>query len=263
MNGRFTSEQLKKIAMGTMFLDHAAHAVVYGGGLHTWSPLAANIGTAMRLIGRMAFPLYAFLLVQGFLWTRDWKKYVSRMFLFAVVSEIPFDLVLAGEVYYPHGQNTIITLTIGLICMKLLDVLGQKYKLSRSLAAGSGRSSDRDFSTLFVGYVLAAWVMAVSLTAAAVLRSDYGAGGVFLIVLLYIFRHEPAILPVAGGVGLFGIYGFDVDLFFAWIAFFLISRYNGERGRRMGYFPYVFYPTHLLALWFVGKTVATIMAAGV
>ena len=261
MSGRLTSEQLKKIAMGTMFLDHAANAVVYGGGLHTWSPLAANIGTAMRLIGRMAFPLYAFLLVQGFLWTRDWKKYISRMVLLAIVSEIPFDLVLSGRFYYPRGQSTIGTLVIGLICLKMLDVIGQIYQLPWSVTADSVRSSDRHFSTLFVGYVITVWVLAISLTAAAVLRSDYGAGGVFLIVLLYIFRYDPALLPIAGVVGLFGIYGFDADLFFAWIAFFFISRYNGERGRRMGFLPYVFYPTHLLALWFVGKTIATIIAA--
>ena len=247
--------------MGTMFIDHLAAAVIYRPGLNDMSPLLEMIGLAMRLIGRMAFPLYAFLLVQGFLWTRDWKKYLSRMIGFALLSEIPFNLVLAGELWYLRGQNTIVTLTMGLICLKMLDVIGQKYQLPWSLTAGSERSSDHNFPTLFVGYVLTAWVLVVSLTAAAVLRSDYGAGGVFLIVLLYIFRYDPALLPVAGFVGLFGIYGFDVDLFFAWIAFFFISRYNGERGRRMGFLPYVFYPTHLLALWFVGKTIATIMAA--
>lgn len=263
MSGRFTSEQLKKIAMGTMFLDHAAVAIVYSTGLNRMSPLMETIGLAMRLVGRMAFPLYAFMLVQGFMRTGNWKKYVSRMVFFAIVSEIPFNLVLSGNFYCPRGQNTIVTLTIGLICMKMLDVIGQKYKLSWSLAAVSERSSDRDFLNCFVGYVLTVWVAAISMAAAAALRSDYGAGGVFLITLLYLFRYNPAFLPAAGFVGLSGIYGFDYDLFFAWIAFFFISRYNGERGRRMGNFPYVFYPAHLLIVWFVGKVIATFLTAGV
>ena len=258
MSGRFTSEQLKKIAMGTMFLDHAAVAVIYRHGLDDMSPLLEHIGLAMRLVGRMAFPLYAFLLVQGFLWTRDWKKYASRMVLFALLAEIPFDLVLSGRIWYPQAQNTIWTLTVGLICLKMLDVIGQKYQLLWSMTAVSERSAERDFSTLFIGYVLTAWVLAVSMAAAAALRCDYGAWGLFLIVLLYLFRYNPALLPAAGMAGVLVIYGFSTYVFFAWIAIFFISRYNGERGRKMGLLPYIFYPAHLLAVWLAGWLISGI-----
>ena len=258
MSGRFTSEQLKKIAMGTMFIDHASAAVIYRHGLDNMSPLLEHIGLAMRLVGRMAFPLYAFLLVQGFLWTRDWKKYVSRMLLFVIVSEVPFDLVLAGKIYYPRGQNTIVTLTVGLICLKMLEVIGQTYQLPWSASAGSEPSSERDFSKRFVGCVLTVWVLAASMAAVSALRSDYGAGGLFLIVLFYLFRYNPVLLPAAGMAGLLMIYGFSTDVFFAWIAIFFISRYNGERGRKMGLLPYIFYPAHLLAVWLAGWLISGI-----
>ena len=100
MSGRLTSEKLKILAMGTMLLDHAAAAIIFGSGLNEMSPLVENIGIAMRLIGRMAFPLYAFLLVQGFMWTCDWSRYVVRVALFALISEIPFNLVLTGDLWF-------------------------------------------------------------------------------------------------------------------------------------------------------------------
>ena len=242
MSGRFTSEQLKKIAMGTMFLDHAAAAVIFGCGLNIWNPLAANIGLAMRLTGRMAFPLYAFLLVQGFMWTRDRTKHIIRIALFALISEIPFDLVLAGKYWYPSSQNTMVTLLIGLICLKMLEVLEQRYAAKEEIR--------------FLGIVLAVWTITVSMIAAGILKSDYGASGVLLIVLFYLFRHRPTDLAAAGMVGTVLIYGFTVDVLFAWIAIFFISRYNGERGRKMGLMPYIFYPAHLLAVWFAGGMIS-------
>ena len=245
MSGRLTSEQLKKLAMGTMFLDHLAVAVIYGHGLNRTYPFLDDIGLAMRLVGRMAFPLYAFLLVQGFLWTRDWKKYLSRMAIFALISEIPFNLVLAGEIGYPYAQNTIVTLTVGLLCLKMIETLERKYELSMGGAGPSG----------IIGYALVIWVIAASMAAVELLCGDYGAFGLILIVLFYIFRYRPTEQMVACCVGLVMIYGFGIEVLFAWIAIFLISRYNGERGRKLGLMPYVFYPVHLLAVWLAGAAI--------
>ena len=241
MSGRFTSEQLKKIAMGTMFIDHAAVAIIYGCGLNGWSPLAANIGLAMRLVGRMAFPLYAFMLVQGFMWTRDWKKYLLRVVLFAFVSEIPFNLALSNKIWYSNTQNTMMTLALGLVCMKMLEVLEQKYK-------------DEKIMSLALG----AWVVVGAMIIATLFKIDGGAFGLLLVVLFYLFRHRPAEQGVAGCVGLLLIYGFSLSVLFAWIAIFFISRYNGERGRKMGLLPYIFYPAHLLAVWLAGWLISGI-----
>ena len=238
MSGRLTSEKLKILAMGTMLLDHAAAAILFGSGLNEMSPLVENIGIAMRLIGRMAFPLYAFLLVQGFMWTRDWSRYVVRVALFALISEIPFNLVLMGDLWYSRAQNTMVTMLIGLICMRILETLEKKFW-------------EPDFSTKFLGAVLALWSVAVSMVVAEHLHTDYGAAGVLLIVVLFLFRYRPAELVPAGCLATVLIYGFGFEVLFAWIAFFFISRYNGERGRKLGLMPYVFYPVHLLAVWLV------------
>ena len=240
MSGRLTSGQLKMIAMGTMFIDHAAAAIIFGSGLNEMSPLVENIGIAMRLVGRMAFPLYAFLLVQGFMWTRDWSRYVTRMAVFALISEIPFDLMVAGEIWYSRAQNTIVTLLIGLICMKMLEAVSENK---------SG------FGGKILGISLAVWTVAAAMFAAELLRTDYGALGVLLIVVLYTFRHRPSELVVAGCLATALIYGFSMEVLLAWIAFFFISRYNGERGRKLGLMPYVFYPVHLLVVWLVGAII--------
>ena len=261
MSGRFTSEQLKKIAMGTMFIDHAAVAVIYRHGLDEMSPLLEHIGLAMRLVGRMAFPLYAFLLVQGFLWTRDWKKYVSRMLLFAFAAEIPFNLASKGTLWYPYAQNTILTLSVGLICLKMINILEEKYDLPWPGKPVTGFGDE--CGNVFLGYVLVIWVTAVSMAMARVFGFDYDAGGILLIVLFYVFRCRPAEQAAAGMAGLLLIYGFSTYVFFAWIAIFFISRYNGERGRRMGYLPYVFYPAHLLAVWIAGELIMIGLAAGI
>lgn len=257
MGGRFTSGQLKMLAMGTMFIDHAAVAIIYNTGLNEMSPLLGNIGTAMRLVGRMAFPLYAFLLVQGFLWTRSWKSYMARMLLLAFVSEIPFNLVAAGVIRNPHEQNTTMTLLIGLICMKILEMLEQKFQLTIDVSSpGQNENSYHRFSRKFLGIVLMVWAVVGSMLASELIHGDYGAAGVLLIVALYLFRHRPVEQVEIGCLVIVLIYGFRLDVLFAWIAFFFISRYNGERGRRLGLFPYVFYPAHLLVVWLAGVMIA-------
>ena len=238
MTGRFTSEQLKKIAMGTMFLDHAAVALIYNAGLDRVSTCFEIIGLAMRLIGRMAFPLYAFLLVQGFLWTKDWTRYAARVAVFALVSEIPYDLVAFEMVWNMERQNTMFTMLIGLICMKGI-------RWAEEIDWGSEENGG------FPRLAMIMLIAAVGALAAEFLHVDYGAAGIILILIFYIFRYRPAEQWIGGCAALYLIY-FSVYAIAAWIAIFLISRYNGERGKKMGYLPYFFYPAHLLALWLAG-----------
>lgn len=261
MRSGFTSSDLKWIAMGTMAVDHAAVIMLHGGG--------CGAETAMRLAGRMAFPLYAFMLVQGFLYTRGWRKYLKRLAFLAVVSEIPFDLVAAGKAFWPQVQNTVVLLCIGLAALAGLraassgsqetsdgsSVLAQKIRT----AAPEGRNADvpgdaprrNTLPGNFPGGLSAALIALSAMAAAWLLNADYGALGILFVLVLYWFRYRPAERTFAGAAVLLlcegPFYGPA-----AWIAFFFINRYNGEKGRDLGRLPYVFYPLHLLILYAAG-----------
>lgn len=213
---------LKWIAVISMLIDHTAEVLMNHNAALT-EPIWAQIYVLMRGIGRIAFPIYAFLLVEGFLHTRDVKKYLTRMFLFAVVSEIPFDLAVFHTPFYWGYQNVFFTLFLG-----LLALAGIRW--------GTGLWKQALALIMCVG-------------AAQLINCDYGAFGVFFIVLLYMTRYEKKTQTVLGALSLVwelpGI-----------LAFLPIRLYNGTRGRCGNkYFFYAFYPAHLLILWMIGRFV--------
>lgn len=211
---------LKWIAVISMLIDHTAEVLMNHNAALT-EPIWAQIYVLMRGIGRIAFPIYAFLLVEGFLHTRDVKKYLTRMFLFAVVSEIPFDLAVFHTPFYWGYQNVFFTLFLG-----LLALAGIRW--------GTGLWKQALALIMCVG-------------AAQLINCDYGAFGVFFIVLLYMTRYDKKTQTVLGALSLVwelpGI-----------LAFIPIRLYNGTRGRCGNkYFFYAFYPAHLLILWMIGR----------
>lgn len=236
---------LKIIAVISMLLDHTA-AVLLGhilvnNGIYSvsdtsfgfirelvqtdsvgWIYLAYQV--MRRIIGRIAFPIYCFLLIEGFEKTRSRLKYAGRLFLFALVSEIPFNLAFRGSVFNSSYQNVFFTLFIGLLMIWAMEETGKHCK------------------TLLLK--LAGW--ALVLLAASILAEnifcDYGAHGTIAIALLYLFRKNKAEQIIAGCVA------------FLWevtapLAFIFIAFYNGKRGIKSKYFFYVFYPVHLLVLY--------------
>ncbi len=211
---------LKWIAVISMLIDHTAEVLMNHNAALT-EPIWAQTYVLMRGIGRIAFPIYAFLLVEGFLHTRDVKKYLTRMFLFAVVSEIPFDLAVFHTPFYWGYQNVFFTLFLG-----LLALAGIRW--------GTGLWKQALALIMCVG-------------AAQLINCDYGAFGVFFIVLLYMTRYDKKTQTVLGALSLVwelpGI-----------LAFIPIRLYNGTRGRCGNkYFFYAFYPAHLLILWMIGR----------
>ena len=115
---------LKIIAIVTMLIDHTGATVLRAilnqpnimdnlFNRDVW----VSIYSASRSIGRLAFPIFCFLLVEGFVHTRNVYKYAGRMFLFALISEIPFDIALKGNLYIPQKQNVYFTLLIGLLVL--------------------------------------------------------------------------------------------------------------------------------------------------
>lgn len=220
---------LKWIAVISMLIDHTAEVLINHNAALT-DPIWAQIYVLMRGIGRIAFPIYAFLLVEGFLHTRDVKKYLARMLTFAVVSEIPFDLAVFHTPFYWGYQNVFFALFLGLLALAGENVVHQ----SSGMFAGAGLWKQ-------------AFVLILCVGTAQLINCDYGAFGVFFIILLYMTRYDKKTQTVLGAISLIwelpGI-----------LAFIPIRLYNGTRGRCGNrYFFYAFYPAHLLALWVVGR----------
>lgn len=229
---------LKLIACVTMFIDHftyvfvpqTKHLIMIDG--FGWVSLPYLIG---RLIGRIAFPIYCFLLVEGFFRTGSRRKYMARMAVFALISEFPFDLAfqvtgrtisLARLIEY---QNVMITLLLGLILMYVYEWLKMKY-LAQPLI----------FNTLGVIAIVCAGA------AAQLLRTDYGMAGIVFIMVFYLFRGKKLLLFIATAAAMFLFT--NVAELFGLLAFVPIFFYNGKRGPKVKYAFYAFYPVHLLLL---------------
>lgn len=217
---------LKLIAIITMFIDHIGAAIVEKMPSFSMSNNNSLYYTDMvlRYIGRIAFPIFCFLLVEGFLHTRDTKKYAFRLFLFALISEIPFDLAFKGHILEFGYQNVFFTLLLG-----LLTLMAVKY-----------------FDNNKIMKIIS---MLVGIMAAQLLHTDYAGFGVVFILLLYILHDKIILRNIIGSIAV-------LWEFTAPIAFIPITLYNGERGIRMKYFFYIFYPAHLLLLYAISQFIS-------
>lgn len=241
--GGITGSTLKRIALVSMLVDHLAASVIAKlYNIPGFLPEASRSGVeafynACRLFGRLAFPIYCFLLVEGFLHTSDKKRYAVRLFLFALISEIPFDWAINGQLMNWEHQNVFFTLLLGFAAMWGIDLVLQKLPLSSA--------NLRIFAMAFIiiGVLILAWHV----------RADYGAAGVLVIVVLYLFHDN---YPLAAAIGCLGLTA-AVYVESAWsgrmqaagvIGFLLAYYYNGQKGRLNKYFYYLFYPVHLLLL---------------
>lgn len=217
----FSGTTLKYIACGTMLLDHiGASCIESRYSYYTAAPSTlVTLDLVLRLIGRLAFPLYCFLLVEGFLHTHSLRQYAGRMLAFALVSELPFDLAFFHTLIYRGHQNVYWTLFFGLCALGCLRHCGE-------------RSAPGIFSALALAVL------------AELLRTDYGAIGVLLIVVLYITRASRPLQCLFGAVAV--CYELPAPL-----AFLPVSLYNGQRGRcsrAEQWAFYLFYPAHLALL---------------
>ena len=206
------SFQLKCIAIVSMALDHTG-AVLYPSQI--W----------LRCLGRIAFPIFCFLIVEGFFHTHDVRRYMGRLGVFALISEIPYDLAFRGvPLEYAH-QNVFFTLLIGIGMMVLLE-------------------RNREWPVKAVILLLAMWL-------AVLIRSDYNFRGVLLIFVFYIFHESRWLAVTAGGFWNFLYQG--VIQKYGVLSVLPLALYNGERGRKMKYFFYIFYPAHLLLMYRISR----------
>lgn len=219
---------LKRLACVSMLLDHIGASCillgVFGGdnaAALSGTPLAV-LYIFLRCAGRLAFPLYCFLLVEGFLHTHSARRYAARLAVFAVVSEVPFDRAFFGVSFYPGHQNVYWTLGLGLLAMALI------------------RRADGGGPRTWRGVACAVCCAA----AAELLHTDYGAIGVLTIAALYYTRAERQTQCLTGA--LLTLYEPPAPLAFA-----AVWCYNGQRGKcanweKWAY--YLFYPVHLAVL---------------
>lgn len=173
-----------------------------------------------RLIGRMAFIMYAFMLVEGFFNTRYFDKYFIKVFLWAILSELPFDLAMHNSWFYLKEQNIFFSLLLGMIGMFFLN----KYK-----------------SVLFQGLI-----SIIVLLLAILLRVDYSWYGVGLILLFYFLKQNKYLKIIAAeGLSIYASFFLIWVQFFAFLGLIPIAMYNGKKGKKIGNIYYSFYALHL------------------
>lgn len=247
-----SSAVLKNIAVVTMLIDHIGAVIVirlmiqkglYGAMVDQEAYIAwvgqnrGMYGTymAMRIIGRFAFPIYCFLLAEGFQKTHNVKRYLGRMLLFALISEVPFDLAFSGKFWNMQYQNVFFTLFIGLMVLAGLRLVDQRL---------AGPETWRKLA----GVGLYAVIIVAGSALALALKTDYSFQGVLAITVLYLFRSHRKTQIWAGVIIFLLMDGIEM---IAALSFLLIWFYNGARGRQNKYFFYFFYPAHLLVLWLI------------
>ncbi|MDR0964424.1 MAG: conjugal transfer protein TraX [Clostridium sp.] len=244
---------LKLIAIITMVIDHSAavflepHLVAVGFDAHPLShPLYPLFAILRMLIGRIAFPIFCFLLVEGALKTRNIWKHLGRLAIFALVSEIPFDWALFEAPYYPHYQNVFFTLFFGVLGIAFIEMIRKKGETAPGdtwILPVTKRIGEQFI--WFLEKVLPSFGVAIlCMLGAHFLHTDYGARGVFAILLFYVFARSRMWQIVSASFS----YVFLLSEVGAIFAFPVIAAYNNTRGKQLKYLFYVFYPGHLLLL---------------
>lgn len=234
LRGALNGNQLKLIAVVVMLIDHIGYMigrVVYPtlifetARFERWN----FIYYLFRCIGRTAFPIFCFMIAEGFLHTRDWKKYAVRLGIFGLISEIPYDLMVRGKWIYPGGQNVFFTLLIGLLVIALVRETAWRFP------GIEGR----------IGQLM---VIALGCQLAFLLKADYTWYGVLLIAIFYWFRSSRILQCILGYLCMAVMAGdlrFQIALL---VPFALLYLYNGERGREvkgLKWLFYWFYPVHM------------------
>lgn len=262
-NKSLTGYHLKLIALVTMVIDHIAAVLIWrvyvasyritagmqysdfwGDKIIVWvaenQDMVYGIYEWMRYIGRMAFPIYCFLLVEGFLYTRSVAKYAGRLFLFALISEIPFDLAIAGEWWTLEYSNVFFTLAFGLATIWLISYVERFYEFWQE------KEWEPILGLILTGGAGLLVVVGFGGFAEMVLHTDYGFGGIVAMLVIYLFRRQKT-AGFAFAVLALTVFTGDIEIL-ALLMLYPIMKYGGERGKNMKYVFYAFYPVHLLIL---------------
>jgi len=259
MKKGISQEGLKLIACFTMLIDHIGYEIIYPvySGMSIVSAtdlpqvrMVYRLYLLCRCIGRIAFPIFAFLLVEGFHHTRSRKKYALRLVLGVLLAEIPYNLMVSGQAFWQQ-QSVMVTLLLGFCAVWCMDRF-------RSLA----------------------WKPVVMLPfalLAELMMTDYGWAGVVLVALFELSRqmYSPNLIRTGGMIVLFhhmSSYVFQVGNFalpmqvLGVLAMVFIANYRGEKRTHnpvAQWAFYLFYPVHMLILWAIGTMIPQILLLGI
>ena len=232
MNGRILPERfhiisgsaLKVIAVICMLIDHTAQLIYTQPiNLFTFFGRTVTLYGMMRLIGRIAFPIFAFLIVEGCRYTRNRVRYGAALLIFALLSEIPWDLFHFGVWFSMSKQNVFFTLFLWYLGICAYEGFKNRWFLRVS-------------------------TMLVLLIGSYFLHADYSASGFCFIILMYALHDNELLRNVIGTIALSSQWK-------AGLAFVPLAFYNGKRGFIKGpvlkYAFYLVYPLQFLVLWFI------------
>ena len=250
---------LKIIALTAMLIDHA------GAAFPQYVPFES------RIIGRLTFPIFVYLIADGFRHTRNPKKFLFRLFAFAMISEIPFDLAITrvrvGDFWqaisFINYTNIFYTLFLGGLAIFIIQQIYREIP-------EDALKKDRMISQL-IAIAIAAIPTLGLMWLAEVLHTDYAGYGVLFIVLMYVIKpkwlrlavfaimnvlqHRWLIDWLRAGHSFYGMSGWVMMIFATLLTVPLIAFYNGKRGPSLKWLFYVAYPAHLAVLaviaWFL------------
>ena len=195
----------------------------------------------LTCIGRIAFPIFAFLITEGYIHTSNINKYIKRMVIFAIITEIPFNLMVSASPIYPFHQNVLWTFVISLLTLKYLNFDNTKNIFKSIL------------------------IIILAIIIATIAMCDYFGAGVMMVVGFYIFRKSKLLqllMMIYVNMILIQGYSYPIDIAgytyyfpqqgFAILSLIFIWLYNGKQGYHAKWFKifcYAFYPLHMLILY--------------
>ncbi len=225
---------LKYIALIAMAIDHIGFCLV-------WTPegrdvfLSVSYGPTLydliRAIGRLAFPIFAFMLAEGFYHTHSRSRHCLRLFVFALISEIPYRLIRCTEGL--KGCSVIMTLWIAFLAMWGMEEIRSTKKITMSG---------------WMRWLLCIGIAGVACLAAWFLKTDYQWYGVLSVLIFYLLRRHKWL---AGMLVLLLLGLINSAEWYAAVGIFLIICYNGKKGSSPKWLFYVFYPAHLMLYYLI------------
>ena len=212
---------LKYIAFISMFIDHFNKTIITP--LLNYQQPLVTISTIFDIIGRIAFPIFAFMIVEGFYKTKSRGKYLRNLLIFAIISEVPYDMFQSKVFINNRSQNIMWALAIGLLTLIIVDKLKEKIK--------------NKYAWLGISIL----IVAINAVVATLLSFDYDYYSIIIIFILYLFYDKRFLGSILS-------YLVIIKEVYAILGFAVINFYNGEKGRQNKLFNYFFYPAHLLIL---------------